>query len=519
MMRDGVGLPNLMIDFHPHFVPFCDYFVFCTIERFTLRATSLSAKARRVTTFTSLKRARWCSLRRARAKWGRQPWAAFSGNLLSSRRTLGTLSVDARRENSPCKRRKRATDAWTFVFAPHPYRNNLATLGVLSFNTRAATVTAKTDTIMLSMDRKHFVDLLGDLEVLVSKGGDEGKSGTSSGLMSTNSKLMETLGLTGEGLPPPIKKGMGKILGRGAFGAVRIIYNIKGPDGKQWNFALKKLCKRSIKDNNLQEHVFQERDVMLALDHPFILKLYNTYQDTKHLYFLVELCIGGEMFTYLRKAGRFVEKCSKFYAGSVLLAFEQMHKDHIVYRDLKPENLILDQSGYLKVVDFGLAKVVTDRTWTLCGTPDYLAPEIILSKGHNKAVDYWALGVLIYEMSAGFVPFYSDDAMEVYQLILSHDLKFPSHFSRSCVDLCQKLMHSNPTKRIGTTKGGVQSIIKHKWFSGFDWEGLLKRDIDAPIKPRLSGAGDTSNFDEYEDEEEDCPDDPWDPPFAMARMQ
>jgi serine/threonine protein kinase len=251
---------------------------------------------------------------------------------------------------------------------------------------------------------------------------------------------------------------------------------------------------------------------MLELAHPFILKLHNSYKDTRYVYFLLELALGGELFTFLRKAGRFNEKSAKFYAAPVILAFELMHSKSIVYRDLKPENLILDSDGYIKVCDFGLAKVVTDRTWTLCGTPDYLAPEIILSKGHDRAVDYWATGILIYEMCAGFVPYYSDDPMEVYQLILGGDLKFPSHFSRACMDLCSKLLHQNQAKRLGNMKNGVKDIIKHKWFSGFDWGGLLSKKLTPPIQPVIKAADDMSNFDEYpEDEVEVAECLEWDP--------
>jgi len=192
-----------------------------------------------------------------------------------------------------------------------------------------------------------------------------------------------------------------------------------------------------------------------------------------------------------------------------------MHDKEILYRDLKPENLILDSKGYLKIVDFGLAKVCHDKTWTLCGTPDYLAPEIILSRGHDKAVDYWALGVLVYEMCAGYVPFYSDDPMEVYQLILAGDLRFPSHLSRACNDLCKRLMNSQASKRLGCLKNGIKDIVKHKWFSGFDWKGLINFENAAPIQVAIQHAEDASNFDFYPEEDESkvpaCPQ--WDPDF------
>lgn len=347
------------------------------------------------------------------------------------------------------------------------------------------------------MDRSHFVNLLGSIKELTAEEVSEEKK---EGLGATQELRKDILYTDLE---------IGQTLGCGAFGRVKLVKSKKSGEF----FALKCLIKADIISNNLQEHVKNERDVMLALDHPFILRLYATFKDRKQLYFLLELCIGGELFTFLRKHGHFTENASRFYSSSVLLAFEHMHGLNIVYRDLKPENLILDKDGVLKVVDFGLAKVVMDRTWTLCGTPDYLAPEIILSKGHNKAVDYWALGVLIYEMCAGFVPFYSDDVMEVYQLILQHDLKFPSHFSRNVIDLVSKLMHANPSKRMGVLRGGTEDIKKVKWFGGFDWGRLLKKDLTPPIIPNCKSANDTRNFDQYPEEDVSAPDTDWDPDF------
>lgn len=374
---------------------------------------------------------------------------------------------------------------------------------LLSEDRRQATCTATCETGCLSMDRTNFVEMLGHLQDLIDRpvGGGDAKALDNP---TDSSKSQYYVDVKYSDLT------IMRTLGCGAFGRVKLVKH--KTTGK--TFALKCLVKQDIVQNNLQEHVMNERNVMLALDHQFILKLHNTYKDSRFLYFLLELALGGELFTFLRKAGRFNEKASRFYASAVVLAFQVMHNKNIIYRDLKPENLILDSNGYLKVVDFGLAKTCTDKSWTLCGTPDYLAPEIILSKGHNKAVDYWALGVLIYEMSAGFVPFYSDDPMEVYQLILGGDLKFPSHMSRGVVDLIQKLMNANQSKRLGNMKGGIKDIIKHKWFSGYDWDGLLARSLTPPIEPVIRNPEDASNFDEYPEEDETVPDCPeWDPDF------
>ena len=150
----------------------------------------------------------------------------------------------------------------------------------------------------------------------------------------------------------------------------------------------------------------------------------------------------------------------------MILAFEYMHNKSIIYRDLKPENLLLDSTGYLKITDFGFAKVVKDRTWTLCGTPDYLAPEVVSGQGHNKGVDWWTLGILIYEMLASYPPFYDDDPMKTYAKIMHGQLSFPMHFSKPAVDLIRRLLHHKATKRIGVLKGGAKLIIDHAWCGG-----------------------------------------------------
>ncbi|CAM9574918.1 unnamed protein product, partial [Phaeothamnion confervicola] len=179
-----------------------------------------------------------------------------------------------------------------------------------------------------------------------------------------------------------------RTLGAGAFGNVKLVRH-KPLDRC---FALKCQAKKAILENDLQQHVLDERRLLMELDHPFILKLHDSFQDDRYIYFVLEVLMGGELFMHLRHAGNFSENDAKFYSASVLHAFDYIHARKIAYRDLKPENLVLDASGYVKIVDFGLAKVIPSGiTWTICGTPDYLAPEIILNEGHDYAVDYWAL--------------------------------------------------------------------------------------------------------------------------------
>lgn len=169
------------------------------------------------------------------------------------------------------------------------------------------------------------------------------------------------------------------------------------------------------------EHTNSEREMLVRVRHPFLVNLWGTFQDVNNLYMVMDFVAGGELFSLLRKSQRFPNSVAKFYAAEVALALDYLHSLDIIYRDLKPENLLLGADGHVKVTDFGFAKHVPDITWTLCGTPDYLAPEVVQSKGYNKSVDWYALGVLIFEMLAGYPPFFTEDGnpMKLYEKVSS----------------------------------------------------------------------------------------------------
>ena len=188
--------------------------------------------------------------------------------------------------------------------------------------------------------------------------------------------------------------------------------------------------KSNIMKQKQGDHIQNEFLVLSQINHPFIVSFQGMAQDDKYLFLGLEFVRGGELFMYLREKGRLEINQAMFYAAQVASIFEYLHGRNIIYRDLKPENLLVDEKGYLKLTDFGFAKIVEDRTYTLCGTPEYLAPEMLLHKGHGKPVDWWTLGVFLYEMVAGIDPFSDEDPMNIYQKILSGVVKFPKSFDR-----------------------------------------------------------------------------------------
>ncbi len=200
---------------------------------------------------------------------------------------------------------------------------------------------------------------------------------------------------------------VGVTLGTGSFGRVR--FAVDKSTGVPW--AIKMLKKAEVVRLKQVEHMLSEKSILETLDHPFIVQMKGSFQDELYLYMVLEYIVGGEFFTHLRKAGRLDNSTSKFYSAQIVTVFEYLHSMDFVYRDLKPENLLLDDKGDLKITDFGFAKKVQFKTYTLCGTPEYIAPEVLLNQGHGKGVDWWTLGILLFEMLAGQPPFVDDEPM------------------------------------------------------------------------------------------------------------
>lgn len=292
-----------------------------------------------------------------------------------------------------------------------------------------------------------------------------------------------------------------RTLGTGTFGRVKLVHHPKLKKA----FALKQLQKAAVVAYRQQQNVMSEKNIMQMADHPFILRLHKTYQDRDCLYMLLEFVQGGELFSLLHiRGGKLADKDARFYAACVQDALEYLHDRDIVYRDLKPENLLIDDEGYIRVVDFGFSKKITTRSFTLCGTPEYLAPELVLGKGHNRAVDIWALGVLIYEMIAGTSPFadhVNGDHMVICKKIVRNKVEYPRRFGEKAKDLVSRLLVREPHLRIGCLSGGHQDIKDHPWMKPMDFNALMRKRIKAPWVPEIKNYLDTSSFEDFAEDD------------------
>ncbi|CAG4941060.1 unnamed protein product [Colias eurytheme] len=279
-------------------------------------------------------------------------------------------------------------------------------------------------------------------------------------------------------------------LGTGAFGTVFLVRDKISLE----YLAMKALEKvQVIKKKNVKQ-LFLEKKILESVTFPFVLNLEFCCKDNFYIFLITPFEPGGELFSLLKRLGNLSEPLSQFYAAQMVLALEYLHHCSVVHRDLKPENIFLSESGYIKLGDFGFCKIIRNRTWTICGTPEYIAPEIILSKGYTFSVDWWSFGILIFEMIAGYPPFYSSDTMKLYEKILAGSFKTPNCMTPACKSLVKNLLEVDPIKRFGSLKAGVFDIKKHVWFEDIDWHSILHQRTYPPYKPVIKNIGDTSNF-------------------------
>lgn len=263
-------------------------------------------------------------------------------------------------------------------------------------------------------------------------------------------------------------------------------------------FVVKILRKQKICYLKQVVHVTQEVEILRAIDHPFIVKLYTTFQDAENLHMVLEFACGGELFSHMRNAGHLSDDATRFYISELVLVLQYLHDRNIAYRDLKPENILIDRQGHVKVTDFGFAKIIAEGgTSTMCGTPEYLAPEIIRGEPYDHRVDWWALGILMYEMLVGYPPFFDDvhdNPLNIYTKILTGKIKFPAHIDQYAKDLIKRLLIPNVNERLGDLSGGAEDVKRHRFFRGVDWAKLAQRHALPPIVPHATSPTDTSYF-------------------------
>lgn len=294
-----------------------------------------------------------------------------------------------------------------------------------------------------------------------------------------------------------------RILGVGTFGKVWLVTN---GDSKE-AYALKIQKKRQLLQHQQVEGVIREMKVMAKLDHPFVLKLMNVYQDSESVLMLVKLIQGGELYSIMKrhKKKMLPERDAKFYASGILAGLSYMHSFNILYRDLKPENVLITKDGYPVIVDLGFAKEVEDKTFTLCGTPWYIAPEVILGRGHDRACDHWSWAILVHEMVAGDTPFTASgsDQMTLFKAIVRGNFKISRRCNDIVSDLVSRILITRPSNRLGSLAGAELDIKEHAWLVDVNFDKLKMKKFRAPWKPEIKDALDVSRYDNWDHMQKD----------------
>jgi len=292
-----------------------------------------------------------------------------------------------------------------------------------------------------------------------------------------------------------------KVLGKGSYGKVQLVKHKE--TGRV--YAMKSLSKRVLAENNLVRRTVSERDVLLQANHPFLVSAKYTFQTNTKIFLVMDYVPGGELFSRLRIEHKFSIERVRYYGAMLLLAIGHLHSIGVIHRDLKPENILLDQDGYIKLTDFGLVRTkmsINERTTTFCGTPEYISPEMVQGLEYGFEVDWWALGILIYEMLYGIPPFYDTNANAMYRAIIRDPIQFPADATQEAKDLISRLLDRNPNKRLGSGESDFEEVKSHPFFGGLKWKELMKKTIDMEWKPPLKDFIDVSQFDKEFTEEE-----------------
>ncbi|CAN9513376.1 unnamed protein product [Ophioblennius macclurei] len=341
---------------------------------------------------------------------------------------------------------------------------------------RTVNVIAAGDVTCLAIDREAFKDIIDGLAF--DCGQEEQQSNESEVKSDMDPALLSSSTLSDFQIICT--------LGVGEFGHVDLVQlksNVK------CLFAMRVLSKKTILKKAQREHVLNEGHILTETRCSFIVRLYKIFRDPERLYFLTEACLGGDLSSLLKEKGCLDECSTRLYTACVVEALTFLHSRDIIYRDVKPENVLLDELGYAKLTGCRCVKKVEmgKKTWTFCGTPGYIAPEIILNKGHSTSADFWSLGVFVFELLSGGLPFSSSDPMKILTATIRgiDQIDFPKNISKSASSLIKKLCRSNPSERLGSRGNGAKDIQKHKWFEGFNWDGLCKRTVTPTVIPKV----------------------------------
>jgi serine/threonine protein kinase len=283
-------------------------------------------------------------------------------------------------------------------------------------------------------------------------------------------------------------------IGRGTYGVVQLIRNKN--DGQL--YAMKMMNKKMLEDFDQVNQVLVERSVLLTVTHPFLVSARFTFQDAANVYLVIDYIPGGELFGRLKQEQRLKESRARLYAAEILLALGHLHKNGCIYRDLKPENVLIDRDGHLRLADFGLVKwnmaEPSSTTRTFCGTPEYIAPEMLQQQPYTKSVDWWSFGCLLYEMLVGLPPFFDENVNRMYRSILHEQVRCPSEMSSAARDLLDRLLTRDPNARLGAGESDCEAIKQHPFFADLNWDDVMAKNITPEWVPVLRDDLDTTNF-------------------------